>query len=271
MRAVARALATGAVFLAALVLGLVVHVGIPSMQRAVVARVDAALAPVFAGKLTIDRVGSLGLGSVGGVDAHMDDPDGKTVIRATGIAGRVSTLALVRSLVSGEIVVDVPVASLTSAEVSLFRSLGYGSYRFVVRDISHLDPTVVFSIASWDGSGPYREMDIEISRWGEAAGKNAQYVLQPYYVPANVVRFLAPPGRLTYSFDWEPGRAAFRTVRGGGDEPGAPVVASHVFTSGVPLPGSETLHLNLYVFGDEKRVHLRQTVEVIVEKFEYLP
>jgi len=159
----------------------------------------------------------------------------------------------------------------TSAEASLFRSLGYGSYRFVVRDISQLDPIVVLAISSWDGSGPYREMDIEISRWGEAAGKNAQYVLQPYYVPANVVRFLAPPGRLTYSFDWEPGRAAFRTVRGGGDEPGAPVVASHVFTSGVPLPGSETLHLNLYVFGDEKRVHLRQTVEVIVEKFEYLP
>jgi len=158
----------------------------------------------------------------------------------------------------------------TSAEASLFRSLGYGSYRFVVRDISHLDPTVVFAISSWDGSGPYREMDIEIGRWGEAAGKNAQYVLQPYYVPANVVRFLAPPGRLTYSFDWEPGRAAFRTVRGGGDEPKAPVVASHVFTSGVPLTGSETLHLNLYVFGN-RRVQLQQTVEVIVEKFEYLP
>jgi len=158
----------------------------------------------------------------------------------------------------------------TSAEVSLFRSLGYGSYRFVVKDISHLDPTVVFAISSWDGSGPYRQMDIEIGRWGEAVGKNAQYVLQPYYIPANVVRFLAPPGRLTYSFDWEPGRAAFRTVRGGGDEPGAPVVASHVFTSGVPLPGSEILHLNLYVFGD-RRVHFEQTVEVIVEKFEYLP
>jgi hypothetical protein len=158
----------------------------------------------------------------------------------------------------------------TSAEASLYRSLGYGTYRFVVRDISQLDPTVVFAITSWDGSGPYREMDIEISRWGEAAGKNAQYVLQPYYVPAKVVRFLAPPGRLTYSFDWEPARAAFRTVRGGGDEPGAPVVASHVFTSGVPFPGSEILHLNLYVFGD-RRVHLQQTAEVIVEKFEYLP
>ena len=44
--------------------------------------------------------------------------------------------------------------------------------------------------------GPDREMDIEISRWGELSGKNSQYVVQPYYVPANVVRFLSPPGRI---------------------------------------------------------------------------
>ncbi len=158
----------------------------------------------------------------------------------------------------------------TSAEVSLYRSLGYGTYRFVVRDISQLDPPVVLAIASWDGLGPNREMDIEISRWGESAGKNAQYVVQPYYIAANVVRFLAPPGRLSYSFDWEPGRADFRTVRGRGDGLGANVVASHVFTSGVPTPGAETLHVNLYVFGDQ-RVHFERSVEVIVEKFEYLP
>jgi len=80
----------------------------------------------------------------------------------------------------------------TSAEVSLARSLGYGSYRFVVRDISKLEPAVAFSMSTWDDSGPPRAMDIEISRWGEPASKNAQYVIQPYYVPANTVRFSAP-------------------------------------------------------------------------------
>jgi translocation and assembly module TamB len=119
LRAAARIFATGIVFLAAVAVGLLVHVGTPPMQRAVVARVNAALAPVFAGKLTIDRVGSLGLASLGGVDAHMDDPDGRTVIRATGVAGQVSTADLVRSLLSGEIIVGIPVASLASAEVSL--------------------------------------------------------------------------------------------------------------------------------------------------------
>ena len=88
LRVVARALGTGIVFLAALVLGFLVHLRVPAMQRAVVARVNAILSPLFVGKLTIDRVGALGLPSVAGIDAHMEDPEGKTVIRATGIAGR---------------------------------------------------------------------------------------------------------------------------------------------------------------------------------------
>lgn len=152
----------------------------------------------------------------------------------------------------------------TSAQVGLTRSLGYGLYRFVLRDVSGFEPSVVLTISSWDGSGPNREMDIEISRWGESTGKNTQYVVQPYYVPANVVRFLSPGGRLTYSFDWSPGRAAFRTARG------AATIASHVFTSGVPSPGSETIQLNLYNF-DDRRHRLQHGAEVIVEKFEYLP
>ena len=161
-------------------------------------------------------------------------------------------------------------AGWTSAEVDLSRSLGYGSYRFVVSNVSHLEPPVVLTISTWDGAGPYHEMDIEVSRWGEFTGKDTQYVVQPYFVPANVVRFLSPPGRLIYSFDWEPGRVAFRTVRGS-ESAGKPgVVAAHVFTSGVPDPGGETVHMNLYVF-DNRRVHLQHAVEVIIEKFEYLP
>ena len=136
-------------------------------------------------------------------------------------------------------------AGWTSAEVGLVPSLGYGSYRFVVSDVSRLEPPVVLAISN--GSGLNREMDIEISRWGALAGKNSQYVVQPFDVAANVVRFLSPPGRLTYSFDWGPGRIGFRTVRGAGPGGNADLIAAHLFTSGVPSPGSETLHLNLYI------------------------
>jgi len=156
----------------------------------------------------------------------------------------------------------------SSAQVSLSRSLGYGSYRFVVSDVSTFAPPVVLTISTWDAGGPDSEMDIEISRWGESGGKNAQYVIQPYFVPANVVQFLAPAGRLTYEFDWEVGRVSFRTSRDPGGK--SAVVASHVFTSGVPTAGGEAIQLNFYVF-DNRRIRLQHGAEVIFEKFEYLP
>jgi len=156
----------------------------------------------------------------------------------------------------------------TCAEVSLSRSLGYGSYRFVTRDVAHLEPALVFSIFTWDEAGPSREMDIEISRWGESVAKNAQYVIQPYYVPANVIRFTAPAGVLTHHLRWEPGRMRFRTTRG--TDLSTNIVSEHSFTSGVPSPGNELVHINLYVY-DNSSNPLRQGSEVIVEKFEYLP
>lgn len=158
------------------------------------------------------------------------------------------------------------------AEVKLSRSLGYGTYRFVVRDVSHLEPTAVLSIFTWDEADAgqnHREMNVELARWGDAASKNAQYVVQPYYVPANVFRFDVPAGVLTHSFRWEPGRVTFKTVRGSiADGPSS--VADHVFTSGVPAPGGEAIHLDLFIFGNAQDP-LQKNVEVVIEKFEYLP
>jgi hypothetical protein len=158
----------------------------------------------------------------------------------------------------------------TSAEARLIHSLGYGSYRFVVRGISQLEPAAVFSMVTWDDLGPPREMDIEVSQWGEPTSKNAQFVVQPYFVPANVVRFMAPAGTLTFWIQWEPGRVSFKTVRGSTDRADSNVVAEHAFTSGVPLPGDESIRMTLYVF-DNKKAPLQHPSEVIVEKFEYLP
>lgn len=157
----------------------------------------------------------------------------------------------------------------TCAEVTLTRSLGYGSYLFDVRDVSQMEPSAVLGMFTWDDAvveANHRELDTEISRWGDPGGKNAQYVVQPYYVPANVVRFSAPAGRMTYSFHWQAGRVFFKTAR----QPGGESVAEHTFTSGVPLPGGEAVHMNLYVFANAKSP-LQHEVEVVIEKFQYLP
>jgi len=161
----------------------------------------------------------------------------------------------------------------TCAEVRLTRSLGYGSYVFVVRDAANLEPAAVLSLYTWDDLNAgqnHREMDVELTRWGDPDNKNAQYVVQPYYVPANVARFMAPQGVLTHSIQWGPGRVAFKTVRGKVTGGGSGVVAEHVFTSEVPSPGGESVHLTLYIFGNAKNP-FQSDVEVVIEKFEFLP
>jgi hypothetical protein len=161
----------------------------------------------------------------------------------------------------------------TCAEVSLKRSFGYGSYSFVVRDTSQLEPAAVLAMFTWDYAGGdqnNREMDIEISRWGDPASKNAQFEVQPFYVPANVARFMLPSGVFTHSFRWEPGNVLFRTVRGTGKDSAAEVVNEHVFTSGVPAPGVESVRMAFFVYGKSSSP-MQNDAEVVVEKFEYLP
>jgi hypothetical protein len=160
----------------------------------------------------------------------------------------------------------------TCAEISLRRRLGYGTYVFVVRDVAHLEPATVFSIFTWEGPAVnenHRELDLEFSRWGDPGVRNAQFVVQPYYVPTNVARFEAPAGVLTHSLRWEPGCAAFRTVRGAAASGGSPVF-EHTFTSGVPSSGNERLRLNLYIFRRATKP-LERGAEIVVEKFEYFP
>jgi hypothetical protein len=159
----------------------------------------------------------------------------------------------------------------TSAEVILTRALGYGTYTFTVRDISGLDPSAVFGMLTWDNDDAeqnHRELDIEISQWGDVSIANGQYVVQPYYLPANVARFAAPGGPLTHAFRWEPGRAIFKTVRGRSTS-GA-LVAQHAFTAGVPMPGRERVRINLYFFRYAPMAP-NKDVEIVVERFQYLP
>lgn len=162
----------------------------------------------------------------------------------------------------------------TCAHLIMTRSLGYGTYTFVVRDTSHLEPAVVLSMHTfdqWGGDQHYREMDVEIGHWGNAASKyNAQYGVQPFYVPGNVAQFVEPAGTLTHSLRWEAGRASFKTFRGSSSRPGAPLISEHVFTSGIPSPGKEFLEFMLYFVASETNP-IQKGAEVVIERFEYLP
>src|SRR5713101_2193026 len=138
---------------------------------------------------------------------------------------------------------------LGCAEFRATRSLGHGTYLFVVRDTSHLEPSAVLSLFTWDGmvgtDENRQELDIEISRWGVASSENAQYVVQPYYIPTNIVRFNAPGGVLTHAFRWEPGQVTFTTYAGAQVTGRAHPLNQHVFAARVPAPGAELARINL--------------------------
>jgi hypothetical protein len=159
-----------------------------------------------------------------------------------------------------------------AAEVKLTRSLGYGTYRFQLRDVSHLEPSALLTLITWDGVGTEstrRELDVELGRWGYLENTNVNYVVQPYYVPTNFVALRVPPGAYTHSFRWEPGQVMFSTVAGSGNT-GGRVINRHAFTSGVPSPEGKSVRIGLYVFHKGK-IPLKNENEVIIDKFEYLP
>lgn len=162
----------------------------------------------------------------------------------------------------------------TCAQVVLARSLGYGTYVVVTSDASQLEPAVVLSMETFDesaGDQNYREMGVEISRWGDAtAQNNIQYDVQPFYVSGNIVPFKAPPGMLTNSLHWEPGSVSFQTSRGSSRYGRGSDVYQHVFASGIPSPGNELFQFTLYIVARAKNP-LQKETEVVVEKFEYLP
>lgn len=160
------------------------------------------------------------------------------------------------------------------AQVVATRSLGYGTYVIVVREAAHLEPPVVLAMETfdeWAGDQYYREMGVEIGRWGDpAAHDNAQYDVQPFYISGNVTPFSLPSGTLTHTLRWDPGKAVFETVRGSSARNRSAVISRHVFTSGIPSPGKELFQFTLYLVASDKSP-LQKETEVVVEKFEYLP
>jgi hypothetical protein len=161
----------------------------------------------------------------------------------------------------------------TSAEVRLTRSLGYGSYSFDVRDTSQIDPSAAFSIYTFDPLGSdqnFRELTVDVSRWGEPGNMNGQFVVQPETVPANVFRFAIPDSLVTHSFRWEPGRVSFKTVRRSGTPRVDSVIAERQFTARVPTAGAESPYLTLLYDRSAVRPPAK-AVEVVVEKFVFLP
>ncbi len=87
---------------------------VPWVRERVRAGVNDALAPLFLGRIELDRLGHVGLGGVRGVDARIFDDQGKQVIRVQGLSALAWVPGLVWELIAHG---DAPELAIAGVQV----------------------------------------------------------------------------------------------------------------------------------------------------------
>jgi len=157
------------------------------------------------------------------------------------------------------------------SEIHSVRSFGYGSYDLDISDVSHLESAVMFSTFTFferPGDGDHRELAIHITRRGVASNTNAEFTIQPAFVPTNFYHFDVPPGPLRLSMDWQPDNAGLSVSRG--QQTAEQQAATWLFRTGVPRSDDTHLYINLcnYGYAPAPPTH---NAEVVVKTFEFYP
>jgi hypothetical protein len=162
------------------------------------------------------------------------------------------------------------------AEVVSAESFGYGTYRFYLDSpVGTLDPNAVLGLFTWndDTTDHNREIDIAFSRWGSSNNQNSQYVVQPYTLPQNILRFQLPTtlSQSTHSFEWKVDSVTFKSIRGSNASPPDPsyLIQHWKCTSTILHAGGENARMNLWLFRGRAPFN-GQEVEVIVNRFEFV-
>ncbi len=160
-----------------------------------------------------------------------------------------------------------------SSEVTLLEGLNFGDYRFQVEgDPDLYDPNVILGLFMF--TNDTEEIDVELSRWGNAADPDAgQFVVQPA-VPGNIDRFsLADAGALsTYRFNWQPDSIFFEAYKGGATAPQSEAdILQQYFYDGPdvpPLAPFAQIHINLWLMGGNAPIN-GQELEIVISDYAY--
>ena len=155
-----------------------------------------------------------------------------------------------------------------ATEAMAKKDTGYGAYRFELSgSAGALDPNIVFGFFTWDRNAPpyNRELDIEISKWGDAAKQALWFTVQPYDVPGRQAAFALPPAkRYAFEMRWEPGSVSYEAWADGAS------LASWRFSGDVPEPGRARLRLNMWLFRGQAPMG-PGPYEVVVSNFSFKP
>jgi hypothetical protein len=156
------------------------------------------------------------------------------------------------------------------------RSFGYGHYVWELDSPPDLDPNAVLGLFTWnnDCAFTHREIDVELSRWGNAADpNNSQFVVQPWDAPNHRLRYPLPNGQVpaVHRFLWESNQVSFLSLRGGYSGPpnSDDILQSWVFTNSGAVPQPEAgVRMNLWL-RDGLPPADGQEIEVICKRFAF--
>jgi hypothetical protein len=155
-----------------------------------------------------------------------------------------------------------------ASEMMAKKDAGYGTYRFTASSsLKDLDPNIVFGFFTWDRNpGVFnREIDIEISRWGDKDGRDGWFTVQPYDVPGNQYSFLLPQAdSYTFELKWEKNRIEYSLIAGG------VIQETWTYTKTVPDPGRARLRINLWLFRGKPPAG-PGPYEVIISDYTFTP
>ncbi len=160
-------------------------------------------------------------------------------------------------------------------EVYLLQSLGYGTYTVQVSSrLDQLDQNTVaaplFIFASDD-----EELDNEYSGTGGLIPdpNNAQFVVQPFTVAGNIVRYVQPSSaQFTSQMDWQSDHITFRSWNGWASVPAdEDIINQWTYTgSDIPPLGQERVHINLWLFNGHAPVS-GVGDEMVIKSFTFQP
>lgn len=173
-----------------------------------------------------------------------------------------------------------------SAEVRITEFLGHGDYRFTTAGrVDDLDPNLTFGLFLWEyvadhdqrfhNENSASEFDIEFGRWKDPARFPLQFVCQPYHREGNLwsydLKLDAPDAVCTHAFRWLPDRVECRGWLGGPEAEHDPHAQRANWTYRGPDNGTGKPQVHLNLWCNEEPPARGEPVEVIVERFEFIP
>ncbi len=161
-----------------------------------------------------------------------------------------------------------------STEVTLQQSLGHGRYEFMLEtDTEAYDPNIVAGLFTYRNDS--EEIDIELTRFGNANNPTGWYTTQPYLNPGNQDTFNLNLGGsfTTHRFDWTADAIDFRSLHGQYTEPPNPgfIINQWRYTgTDIPPDLNEKVHINLWQFQGQAPGNGLEH-ELIIKSFTYTP